>query len=316
LSMGGGATWDYAASSATRANRLAAILPVCGYSGAWQQASVIGKNNLPVLATHNNGDPTVPYSMSVNWVNNVNVEKPNPAALLLTYNNNSHNAWDSTYNPSLFLLNGNKNWLDWMLQYSRGGGTTTQTQPPPTPPTSVDSSIFISPVDERYITVTRGWAQTVQDIYGESRFISGTTQQSLYSVERWGNFSYKIPVKNGNYSVKFYFAELYFNSVGQRVFNVDAEGTRIVSNLDMLAIVPKFTAIERTFTVNVSDGYMDINFVPTIGVAKMSGIEIKPLGSTSTSYNTTVEIRDSATNSLLKTYSDVFTAPVKVVIKN
>jgi predicted esterase len=334
LSMGGGATWDYASSSSARAGKLAAILPVCGYSGGWSTAGTISAANLPVLATHNRWDPTVPYDMSVSWVNNINAGKPTPAALLLSYNNTTHNAWDSTYNPNLFLLGGKMNWLDWMLQYSKGSTpttTTTTTAPAPAPTTttttpttttSTGTSIMILPKDEKNITVTKGWPQTTTDIYGTTRTISGTTQQDLYNAERWGVYSYAVPVTSGTYTVKFYFTELFHNSVGKRVFNVDLEGSRVITNFDILASVPKFTALERSFTTTVSDGTLNIGFVPVVDNATMSAIEIIPATSstststTPTTYTTTIEIRDSATNTLLKTYTDTFTKPVKVTVKN
>lgn len=321
LSMGGGAAWDYASSSTARAAKLAAMLPVCGYSNGWGGASVIASANLPVLATHNNGDPTVAYSISVNWVNGINASNPTPKAQLLTYNNSTHNAWDSTYNPNLKLLNGTLTWLDWMMQFSRG--TTTTAPPPPAPapapaPTN-PSTILIRPTDVNYITVTKGWAQTATDIYGSSRTINGTTDQTLYNAERWGVFNYAVPVTSGTYTVKFYFTELFHNSVGKRIFHVDLEGTRVLSNFDILANVPKFTALERSFTTNVTDGVMNINFLPVVDNAKITAIEITKSTTTTpppSTYTSTVEIRDSVTNTLLKTYSDVFTAPVKVVIKN
>lgn len=320
LSMGGGAAWDYASSSSARAAKLAALLPVCGYSNAWGSASVIAGANLPVLATHNNGDPTVAYSISVNWVNGVNASNPSPKAQLLTYNNSTHNAWDSTYNPNLKLLNANLNWLDWMMQFSRGTTTAAPAPPPPAPaPAPANpSTIFIRPADADYITVTRGWAHTTMDIYGSTKTINGTTDQTLYNAERWGIFNYAVPVSNGSYTVKFYFSELFHNSVGKRIFNVDLEGTRVLSNFDILANVPKFTALERSFTTNVNDGVMNINFLAVVDNAKITAIEITKSTTTTTptTYTSTVEIRDSVTNTLLKTYSDVFTAPVKVVIKN
>jgi hypothetical protein len=63
---------------------------------------------------------------------------------------------------------------------------------------------------------------------------------------------------------------------------------------------------------------MNINFLPVVDNAKITAIEITKTTTTTTptTFTSTVEIRDSVTNNLLKTYSDVFTAPVKVVIKN
>ena len=60
LSMGGGATWDYAQSSFTAASGIAAIVPVCGDSDPLAGTpEIIGQANLPVWATHNSGDPAV-----------------------------------------------------------------------------------------------------------------------------------------------------------------------------------------------------------------------------------------------------------------
>ncbi len=318
LSMGGGAAWDYAASSLVRASKLAAMLPVCGYSGGWGNAAPIYTANLPVLATHNNGDPTVPYSMSVNWVNSINAGNPNPAAVLLTYMNNTHDAWDSTYNPNLKLRNAQYNWLDWMLQYSRGTTTTPPPSPAPAPAPTDTAAIMILPADTKYLTATRGAVNSTTAIYGTTKTISGTTLQTIYNTERYGSFSYAVPLAAGTYSVKFYFVELFHGSAGKRVFNVTMEGTSVLSNFDILANVPKFTALEKTFTANVTDGVLNLNFVPVVDNATISAIEIKKTTTSTTpvTYPTNIEIRDSATNSLLKTYSDVFNAPVKVVIKN
>src|SRR5215212_8444541 len=69
LSMGGGATWEFAGHLSVYANRIAAIVPVCGAS--WpepQRAYVIAAANVRVWATHNNGDPTVPVHYTEDYV--------------------------------------------------------------------------------------------------------------------------------------------------------------------------------------------------------------------------------------------------------
>ncbi len=60
--------------------------------------------------------------------------------------------------------------------------------------------------------------------------ISGTADPALYQDERWGNFSYAIPVANGTYDVRFHFVELYYGTVvpggvGKRVFSMDIGNT-------------------------------------------------------------------------------------------
>src|SRR5690606_2662938 len=43
-----------------------------------------------------------------------------------------------------------------------------------------------------------------------SQTIQGTAEQNLYPNERWGNWTYAIPVANGRYDVRLHFAELYY----------------------------------------------------------------------------------------------------------
>jgi Malectin domain len=48
----------------------------------------------------------------------------------------------------------------------------------------------------------------------------------LYQSERYENFSYATPV-----------AEIYYSSIGQRVFDVEIEGGLVIDNLDLIARV-------------------------------------------------------------------------------
>src|SRR5207245_1370576 len=95
------------------------------------------------------------------------------------------------------------------------------------------------------------------DFTGGSTFttaaaISGTSDPTLYQNERWGSFSYAIPVTNGTYDVKLHFVELYYAAPcsGKRVFSMDILDTPTnpdISNLDICAAAggPN-TALVRT----------------------------------------------------------------------
>src|SRR5580704_18309107 len=67
--------------------------------------------------------------------------------------------------------------------------------------------------------------------------ISGTADGALYRSERYGNFSYNIPVPNGSYTVSLLFAEIYWTSAGKRVFDVNVEGKPAIHALDIFAAV-------------------------------------------------------------------------------
>ena len=73
--------------------------------------------------------------------------------------------------------------------------------------------------------------------------IWGTSDPALFQAQRVGTSAsptviYTLPVSNGTYDVKLYFAELQKTGPGQRVFNVDVSGTTPnpdISNLDVYA---------------------------------------------------------------------------------
>src|SRR5690606_30064441 len=92
-SMNGGATWEFAGNNANYARKLAAIIPVCGAS--WPErgrANVIATANLPVWATHNDEDPTVPIHYSRDYVNYINGFRPapSPPAKLTVFDSPGH----------------------------------------------------------------------------------------------------------------------------------------------------------------------------------------------------------------------------------
>jgi predicted esterase len=296
LSMGGGATMDYAQSNP---KGLLAALPTCPALGSNQTgAKNIADAKLPVYFTHNNGDPQVSYSNSTGWVNAINTAGGN--AKLLTFASTTHDSWTRTYDLTRKELDG-KNWAEWLLQFYN------QIEIPPITPTKFS----ILPTDETYLKVTKGWAQTATDIYGGAKVISGTTDQKLYNAERWGIFDYSVPVPNGEYTVVLKFCELFHSSIGRRVFNVDLNGNRVLTAFDILAQVPKFTALEYSFPVNVTNGKIDIDFDPTVDNAKITAIDIIP-GKVVT-YPVKIEVvneKGEVIDTISKTYNEPVTVKV------
>jgi predicted esterase len=128
-SMGGGLVWEYAGDNSSFANRLAAILPVSGSSFAnTERGRVIAKANIPVWATHNSGDPTVPVSKTDNYIATVNAAPaPNPPAKKTIFLSIDHDAWTKTYDPN-FRENG-LNVYEWLLQYQRNKLTAGSNSP-------------------------------------------------------------------------------------------------------------------------------------------------------------------------------------------
>lgn len=102
--------------------------------------------------------------------------------------------------------------------------------------------------------------------------IAGTVDDSIYQTERYGNFSYSIPVANGNYNVTLKFAETYFAAAGKRVFSVKINGQTVISNLDIYAKAGKNKAYDVVIPASVTNGMLNVEFVSQVNNAKVSGI--------------------------------------------
>ncbi len=115
-----------------------------------------------------------------------------------------------------------------------------------------------------------------------TRPIANTEDDILYQSERWAtNLPYNIPVVNGNYQITLHFAEIYFNNPNQRKFHVDIEGSRVLTDFDVVAVAGgRDIAVTRTFNVNVNDGTLNLVFAKgSVDNPKVSAIEVVYLGS-------------------------------------
>ncbi len=105
--------------------------------------------------------------------------------------------------------------------------------------------------------------------------IAGTNEDALYQSERYGTYSYEIPVTNATYSLKLHFAELYQTTGGSRSFNVAVEGAEKISNLDIYDEVGQYTAYDVVIpSVTVSDKSLSISLTTNIDNATISGFAI------------------------------------------
>ncbi|WP_432548505.1 malectin domain-containing carbohydrate-binding protein [Kineococcus sp. SYSU DK004] len=110
-----------------------------------------------------------------------------------------------------------------------------------------------------------------------SNDIRGTVDDRLYQSEHWGMSAWRAQVPNGTYDVTLKMAETYFGAKGARVFSVTAEGTRVVTDLDLFAVAGKDTAVDRTFRVTVADGSLDLGFSATRNHAKVGAVQVVPV---------------------------------------
>ncbi len=95
-------------------------------------------------------------------------------------------------------------------------------------------------------------------------------------------FLYSVPLPNGDYTVKLYWAEIRTAtssppiSAGQRKFDVTVAGVLVAPSLDLFAAVGSFMPYSLTFPVTVSGGVLTISEAAAAGSlgALLSGIEI------------------------------------------
>ncbi len=115
--------------------------------------------------------------------------------------------------------------------------------------------------------------------------MANTVDDALYQSERYGAFSYNLPVSSGTYNVVLHFNELYWGNIGgggagSRRFHVNIEGQRKLTDYDVFAIAGgAMRAVTENFTVTVTDGTLNIAFVNgSADQPKISAIEVLSTG--------------------------------------
>ncbi len=108
---------------------------------------------------------------------------------------------------------------------------------------------------------------------------SNPAPQAVYQTCRWNSsFAYTIPglTSGVTYTIRLHWAELTFQSVGARTFNVAINGNQVLTNFDVFATAGYKKALGKTFTATAnSSGQIVIAF--TQGTADnpfISGIEV------------------------------------------
>ncbi|HEX4227601.1 MAG TPA: malectin domain-containing carbohydrate-binding protein [Bryobacteraceae bacterium] len=114
--------------------------------------------------------------------------------------------------------------------------------------------------------------------------VSGTPDPGLYASERYGNFTYAIPVDpRGTYSLTLHMAETYFGpnvsgqgGPGSRVFNVMANGVLLIKDLDISTEVGSLHALTETFhgLKPTAQGKLVLWFNPVVNYASVFALEV------------------------------------------
>ncbi|MGA7340233.1 MAG: malectin domain-containing carbohydrate-binding protein [Terracidiphilus sp.] len=119
--------------------------------------------------------------------------------------------------------------------------------------------------------------------------VEGTNDPELYQSERYGNFTYAIPVATDTtYTLTLYFAEEWFGVgdnggpqpwIGRRVFDVYCNGTYLLHDFDIYKESGgALKALTRTFhgLKPNHQGKLYLSFVPNQDYAAITAIEVVP----------------------------------------
>jgi len=114
--------------------------------------------------------------------------------------------------------------------------------------------------------------------------VTGTLDSDLLGAERYGHFSYVIPVDvRDRYTLVLHFAEFYYGpnapgggGTGNRVFRVICNGVTLLDNFDVFKEAGSLNALTKTFyhLKPTAQGKLNLTFEPVVNNATVSGIEV------------------------------------------
>ena len=108
---------------------------------------------------------------------------------------------------------------------------------------------------------------------------SNAAPMAVYQTERYSAFTYTVGglTAGASYTVRLHFAEIYWTQTGQRKFHVNINGTRVLTDYDIIAAAGaanKAVIHDFTATANAS-GQIVIQYLNgSANFAKSSGIEV------------------------------------------
>jgi hypothetical protein len=117
----------------------------------------------------------------------------------------------------------------------------------------------------------------------DGKLLAGTDDPALFSSQRYGHFSYRLPVPPGRYTLRLFFAETFFGpdnrgkgGVGSRVFNVFIGGTALLGQFDIFREAGENRVLEKVFhrLEPNAQGRIEITFEPVVNYAKVQALEL------------------------------------------
>jgi hypothetical protein len=160
----------------------------------------------------------------------------------------------------------------------------------PAPPDAINP-IYLTTHDKPILTADeREWSPDAYfkggRVIARTGTVTGTTMPELFQSERFGNFSYALPVAPGRYTVRLHFAERFFGpnrpgatekGPGSRVFHVFCNGEALLKNFDIYreaggqdrALMRQFKGLQPN-----AQGKLLLEFKPVVNYALINAIEV------------------------------------------
>lgn len=116
----------------------------------------------------------------------------------------------------------------------------------------------------------------------QAALVTGTTDPDVFAFERFGHFTYSIPVDSRDrYTLILHFAEFYYGvktpgGAGERLFRVLCNGSTLLDDFDLYKEAGSLHPLTRTFEhlQPSAQGKLNLTFEPILNNATISGIEV------------------------------------------
>jgi len=113
--------------------------------------------------------------------------------------------------------------------------------------------------------------------------VTNAAPVAVYQSYRYGkDFTYTVQAvsASGQYTLRLHFAETYFTTAGSRVFSATANGTTVVTDLDLCAtniaagLAPNTAVVKEVTVTSDSSKNIAVHLVSSVNNAILCGVEI------------------------------------------
>jgi len=143
------------------------------------------------------------------------------------------------------------------------------------------SALAFAAWNQNWSAPTAAWSVPGQIARFPQASIANTQDAPLYQTVRYDLGTITAAVPAGNYKVTLKFCEPHFDKAGERICDVRVQGKTVIENLDILAQVGKFAALDYTFEdVAVTKDTLTIELVARKSLPCISAIAVESAGFT------------------------------------